>query len=284
MRLCQANMFTKFYTALFVLLSPGVFSAKAQKDLQEKVKPVVAEGRLLYGLESASWFGTDLFLEKYKKRENVGGYFSYAKDSGWACVFLSKSEPVKIIGTITFDSSISPKKAKVILNERDLSEEELNLYELRKIALKQISTDTFFHQYKGANLNIIPIVSQGERRVYVLTASQKASVIYFGNDYLLTYSRSNKLKEKRRLHQNLMPLDHSDMKTIKAGVHNHSAKTGEFMTATDICTILLYEKVVHWQQYYVMSEKYVNIWDFNADNLVVITREAYEKINADRKD
>ncbi|MEZ4772703.1 MAG: hypothetical protein R3D00_05915 [Bacteroidia bacterium] len=65
-------------TFLLTLLTLSVF---AQKNPTEEAAPIVAEGKLLYKSEMASWYGTDLFLEKYNNRDHIGGYFSYTDES-----------------------------------------------------------------------------------------------------------------------------------------------------------------------------------------------------------
>ncbi|HNI44437.1 MAG TPA: hypothetical protein PK230_07065, partial [Chitinophagales bacterium] len=47
----------------------------AQTDLTKLAQPIVAEGKLLYRTEMASWYGTDLFFANYKQPKNLGGYF-----------------------------------------------------------------------------------------------------------------------------------------------------------------------------------------------------------------
>jgi hypothetical protein len=42
-----------------------------------EAQSIVDEGKLLYHSEMASWYGTDVFLDNYKSRENIGGYISY---------------------------------------------------------------------------------------------------------------------------------------------------------------------------------------------------------------
>ena len=76
----------KALTLLLAIVSTVVF---AQEKLDKKTKPIVAEGKLLYRSEMASWYGTDLFLEKYKSRENIGGYFSYLANDVPTCIFFS---------------------------------------------------------------------------------------------------------------------------------------------------------------------------------------------------
>jgi hypothetical protein len=66
-------------------------------------------------------------------------------------------------------------------------------------------------------------------------------------------------------------------------VHSHLPETGEFMTATDICTLMLYEKFAKWEQHMVVSEKYMNIWNCKTDQLTVIPRDVVDKINKDQE-
>ena len=93
-----------------------------------QAQPIVDEGKRLYKSEMASWNGTDLFLENYKDRANIGGYFSYTIDEISKCVFFSKVDRPKVIGTISFDSSFSTKSSKIDLTERDFSNYENDLY------------------------------------------------------------------------------------------------------------------------------------------------------------
>ena len=48
---------------------------------QKNVDKILEEGKLLYQLEKASWFGTDVFLEKFSHKVNdIGGYLSYLNE------------------------------------------------------------------------------------------------------------------------------------------------------------------------------------------------------------
>ena len=70
----------------------------------------------------ASWYGTDIFLEKFAdRRENIGGYFSYTDNDVSKCIFFSKSETPKVIGTISFDSTYNVNTAKADGSERDFT-------------------------------------------------------------------------------------------------------------------------------------------------------------------
>ena len=60
----------KLYLVLLTILSISTF---AQKNLNKEADKIIAEGKILYKSEMASWYGTDLFLEKYSQRENISG-------------------------------------------------------------------------------------------------------------------------------------------------------------------------------------------------------------------
>src|SRR5687767_9398509 len=242
--------------ALTFLLTLSSLSVFGQNNPTEEAQPIVAEGKLLYKSEMASWYGKDLFLENFKDRENMGGYFSYSDNELAKCIFFSKADKPKVIGTISFDSTYNTRTANVSLTEREFTRTENDLYEIRKLALTEINSDTLFKTYKNTSLNIIPLINGKDRKVYVLTGPQNSGVVIFGNDYLLTFDENNQLLIKKQLHMNIIPVYYGGKedkdKPAFGAVHSHLPETGEFMTATDICTLMLYEKFAKWEQHMVV--------------------------------
>jgi hypothetical protein len=112
-------------------------------------------------------------------------------------------------------------------------------------------------------------------------------VIIFGNDYLLTFDQNNKLLLKKQLHKNIIPIFYGgkeqEGKQIEGTIHSHLPETGEFITATDICTLMLYEKFAKWNTHNVISEKYLNIWNCKTDRLIVVEMSAVDKIKKDQE-
>ncbi|MDP4239883.1 MAG: hypothetical protein Q8904_10495 [Bacteroidota bacterium] len=272
---------------LLISLTFISLSAFGQNDFKTQTQAIVVEGKLLYKSEMASWYGTDLFLENHKDRTNVGGYFSYTIDEISKCVFFSKTDKPKVIGTISFDSSFSTKSAKIDLTERCFTNSENDLYTIRKIALEKLNSDTLFKRYNNTDLNLIPLASDNEKKVYVLTGPKQNGVVIFGNDYLLTFDNNNSLSSTKRLHKNIIPIRFGDKqkegKEVEATIHSHLPETGDFITATDICTLMLYEKFTKWKRHNVVSKKYLNIWDCETNELNVIPMETIQKINNDQK-
>lgn len=271
---------------LIILLALVTINVFGQKNQEEQAARIVAEGKLLYKTEMASWYGTDLFLESYKDRENIGGYFSYTEKEFAKCVFYSKAANPKVIGTISFDTTYSLERAQTDLSERDFSTMEKDLYEIRKIASEQLYANQggFFKFYQNTSPNIIPLINGSEKKVYILTGPKKSDVVIFGNDYLLTFDQNNNLVNKKQLHQNIIPITYSN--TAQGEVvemHTHLPETGELITATDVCTLMLYEKFANWTTHNVVSKKYLSIWDCQTDELVILPMSTVKKINKDQE-
>jgi hypothetical protein len=259
--------------------------AFGQQTPTEEAQPVVAEGKLLYKSEMASWYGTDIFLERYPKRENIGGYLSYTIDNLSKCIFFSKSNLPKIIGTMSFDSTYNVKTANVDLTERDFTDFEKQLYQIRKTALAEINSDKMFKTYENSNLNLIPLINGAERKVYVLTGPTQNGVVLIGNDYLLTFDSEGKVVAKKSLHRNLIPINYGgkDGEQVVGSMHNHLPETGDFITPTDICTLMLYEKFTGWKTHNVVSRKYLNVWNCETNELAVIPMSTIDKVSKDQE-
>lgn len=100
------------YIQLSIFLLAINFSSIGQTKLEKLKAQTVEEGKKLYASEMASWYGTDLFVEKYKDRDKIGGYFSYVDNPKKStCVFYGKGENPKIIGTMIFDETYNVNTA-----------------------------------------------------------------------------------------------------------------------------------------------------------------------------
>jgi hypothetical protein len=267
---------------LFILL-PLFSTLIAQKNIHKKTEAIVKEGKRLYRAEMAAWSGTDLFIEAYENKSNIGGYFSYTEQDISKCIFFSTAESPKVIGTISFDSTYNTSTAKVNLEERTFSNLEQDLYEIRTKAFEAIQSDTLFKRYQNTNLNIIPLIHNKEKKVYILTGPQVSGVVIFGNDYLITFNSKNEITSKKQLHQNIIPIQYGseegEEEAVIGSMHSHSHETGDYMTATDICTLMLYEKYTTWETHNVVSKKYINIWNCKTNSLMVIPMDVVKKID-----
>ena len=249
-------------------------------SLGQSQEEILAEGYLLYTSEKASWNGTDIFLAKFPdKKSDIGGYLSYTEDSVHSCIFYDQNDEPNILAKISFNKDFNLNEVKIDSTSRKLNLTEMTLFNIRKIALRQIATDTLFKQYKNTNLNPIPIIINNERKVFVLTGPKVNGVVILGNDYLITFNKNNKIKKKMALHQDIIPLEfRKDEDKVKTTMHTHLGSTSTIITSTDICTLLLYGEYTGWKQHIVISEKNVSTWDLERGELLVLTRKAWERI------
>lgn len=266
------------YFLLIILICQNTFGQSKTDKITSKI---IEEGKTLYKSEMASWYGTDIFIEKYKEKDKIGGYLSYSENEISRCIFYSNEEKPKVIGTMNFDTTFKIENAKTDLTERELTKTEFDLFEMKTVALKITKSDTIFKRYENSNLNLIPIINGKEKKVYVLTGPKKNGVIIFGNDYLLNFDEKNKLLNRKQLHRNIIPIEFDAKNEIGETMHSHRPETGDFITSTDICTLMLYAKFGKMKQHYVLSKNYVSIWDCEKEILAVMSMKAWKRIGKD---
>src|SRR5688572_12297475 len=114
-------------TTLFIFIIAQ--STFGQADTEKITDSILREGKRLYRSEMASWYGTDIVMEKFKDRiSSLGGYFSYDNGNQTNCIFFSKDETPKVLATVSFDSSFNTATAKVDDQQRDFSTQENEIY------------------------------------------------------------------------------------------------------------------------------------------------------------
>jgi hypothetical protein len=261
---------------IYLFITLFGFTCLGQSKIDKETSAILEEGKLLYKSEMASWYGSDIFMAKYSEKEKIGGYLSYTENEVSTCIFFSKGEKPKVLGTIGFDPTFNIETAKTDFTERELTKNESALYKIRTETLRIINSDTLYKTYKNSNLNLIPIIINKEKKVFVLTGPKNNGIMLFGNDYLLTFDKEDKLLNQKKLHNSLIPIEFGDKKEIEATIHSHVLD--DLITSTDICTLMLYGKFANIKTHIVMSRKYVSMWDCKKETLVVMTREAFDKI------
>ncbi|MGV8914084.1 MAG: hypothetical protein ACOH1X_01410 [Kaistella sp.] len=110
-------------------------------------------------------------------------------------------------------------------------------------------------------------------------------MVLIGNDYLLNFNKKNEFTKAQALHKSLIShkiVDEEVGKTFAAS-HSHVLEDWPFITPTDICTLMLYQKFTDWENYTVVSEKYTSLWNTKSNFLVIMKTEVLRKINEDQK-
>lgn len=274
-----------FIAIVFLLIAAKTVSAQ-QIDLTKVADSISTEAETLYRSEWASWHGSDIFGEKCAaQRLRAGGYISYDTGKGLNNVFFSRDAEPQVLATISFGYGLNKDNYKLDTTARKLTPAEKELYTIRQAVVVDINKDTLYKRYQHTNLNPVPIITKKSKVVYVLTGPDINGVVIFGNDYLVTFDKNNNMVAKRHLHKNLIPVTYSkpgaDGKPVDiAGMHIHLPQTGDFITATDICTLRLYEKYTTWKQHIVTSKNYASVWDCEHDKLSIMPLADWEKNNS----
>jgi hypothetical protein len=267
----------RILSIIFTLGSLLVFSQN------KETKTILSEGKLLYRLEKASWFGTDDMPDRFKnKKDSIGGYLSYeTSDYKINTIFFSRYNSNKILIRYQFDSL--PKQNPIIIDtiNKNVTKIERNLIGIRQNAKDIVNKNSgkYFNFYENTSLNFIPIIRNGKKQVFVLTGPQVGGIVLLGNDYLLKYDNKYMFKSKEKLHNSIIQFSYkSDNKDNSVVSTMHSHVVTDYITSTDICTLLLYKDYVEWKQHIVLSKKQVSIFDLDKETLFTMKRKAWEKI------
>jgi hypothetical protein len=109
------------------------------KDVTAVADSIQREATMLYRSEMASWYGTDIFLERFKSKKNlIGGYISYDTGKGVNNVFFGKGDDPAVLSTITFNYTFDVNNYGLDTLNRKLTSAEKELYKMRMAA--QISS------------------------------------------------------------------------------------------------------------------------------------------------
>jgi hypothetical protein len=264
-------------------------SCAQEVDLEKIADSIKRDALVLYKSEMASWYGTDIFTDKCKdKRERIGGYLSYDTGNGENNIFFGRGENPDVLGTISFGYDFNLNTYKLDTIPRKLSDEERKLYIIRQKALQAFKTDTLFKRFNNTGVNLIPVIKDGKKLVYILTSPEQSGVVLFGNDYVLKFSENDMLVSKTKIHKDLLPAYYkkapADSNKVEvAAMHSHLPTTGDFISVTDICTLMHYARYTTWNQYIVISRNYVSLWNCKKNDLLILTSAAWKKIAEDQK-
>ena len=268
---------------LLILLLTNTFLFAQQHEAQQ----LLDEGKYLCRLEKASWYASDLFIADYPLlKDSLNGYLSYqTEDKNVTTIFYSLQGGTKILARYEFSVISYQVPVSVDIHHPQPTDKENELIALRIQVrhLLETNSDHFFSFYKKTSINIIPVITPTERKVYLLTAPQTSEVVLIGNDYLLTFNKKNELITKTKLHNSLISLPCKGEKSdneIQSTIHSHVVS--EYITPTDICTLLLYKDFIEWTEHIVMGQKYVSVLNLKDETLTITPRETWEKANSSK--
>jgi hypothetical protein len=242
---------------------------------------ILNESLILYKSEKASWNATD-YVEEHLSNisPQIGGYLSYASGNDEVCtIFFSRKDSSKVLSRLKYTGVAGKIPNKVESEETEASALELSLIKLRQEAVWIVNSDNdhFFSFYEKSEFNFIPIKDKYGDRVFILTGTQNNDEVIFGNDYLLYFNNDLSLLKKEKLHSSIIRTpSKSPEGNVEAVFHSHILN--EFITSTDICTMLLYKDFNQWKSIYVMGKNYTSIFDLKNNDLVIMKNDDFMKI------
>jgi hypothetical protein len=99
----------------------------------------------------------------------------------------------------------------------------------------------------------------------------------------MSFTSAGKLNKVERLHNSYVPMQLPEGPTsVQAGMHSH-LPAHPYITATDICSLLLYQNAFPAEQHLVLGEDYVSSFNLPKQQLVFLTRKAFDKIYKDQQ-
>ncbi|NDV65127.1 hypothetical protein [Bacteroides sp. 224] len=223
-----------------------------QGELNQKLDSILMEGNQLFLHERASWTSYDLALENPKVKEHFESYLTYETRTAIKTIIIGYNDQ-KCIAEYTFTEEFTlPSSTKI--ETRDLTSEEKKLIEIRYKLMEQLDDDKYnIRIAEGFSLNFILLPFKNKYKFYILTGTAQPDVIPFGNDYLVIADKDGKIERFQKFHVGLFPNPTTFQgKTISEMVHSHSKNT-PFITATDVCTFMLYAPIYDIKSFAVYS-------------------------------
>ena len=270
---------------LLICLTLISFTTYSQNKKTDKI---LEEGKLLFRLEKGSWYGTDHFLENFPtKRDSIGGYVSYeTSDNKINTIFFNRFDSNVILVHYQFDNVPKPKPINIDTINRTATKLEKDLIAINQNARKMATenADNFFSFYENTSLNFIPVIKGNEKKVFVLTGPQVSGIVIIGNDYIINYDKNNAFKDKSKIHNSILQFPYTSENgenAIESTYHSHVVT--DYISSTDICTILLYRDYVEWKHHIVISQKKVSIFNLEHETLFTMKKKDWEKINNSEK-
>ncbi len=255
--------------ALFLIFSFIVYSGFSQ-DFKQLANDILTEGIELYRSERASWISTDSIPEQ--DRQLIGGYFTYPNGQYLHSIYVDTTEN-NAVYKFTFEP-IGNMDIELVRTEKnvELSIEEKLILEIRKNAL---ATGSYWYQSFGysriVNPNVIIHKTKPEFEVYIIPGTFEHGLLPIGGDIYLTYKSDGKLGDMEPIHNNLIPMEISTNRDVAYMAHEHKGKRlgKKYITATDICTLLLYRDYLNGEKHLTVHKKFVSEFYFNEPRLVI---------------
>ncbi|XLS30647.1 hypothetical protein ACJD0Z_07425 [Flavobacteriaceae bacterium M23B6Z8] len=271
----------RFKIALFFFSCFNFLNAQPN-TIKETESETIALALELYKSESASWQSTDLLLEQHKNLlASVKGYISYNEGEVTKSIYYGGNHE-KVFFQVTFKDLLKFRNLyEIDTVVREITPFEKRLISVRELARMNMSQNVgdIFTTYQKTSINFVPVAFEDRLFVFAFTAPKETGVVLLGNDYVFRFDEKDALLEVNKMHNSLLQFK-VDAETT---YHSHVLDEYPLMTATDLCTLMLYAPYISWKSHIVFSEDYVSLWNKDKEGFLVLTKAAWEKINTTDK-
>lgn len=223
-----------------------------EAELKTQLDSVLSEAHMLYKYEKAAWISTDLAMESKSIIKEYGGFFTYEEHGEIKVIILGRKSQICIAEYSFEDDFTKPKSA--IIGNRELSNNEKNLLVIKNKIIKNLSNKKYDVSIPtGYSPNLIFLPFAEKFKLYVIMGTTQIDVIPFGNDYLFIANKKGKIESWQKFHSRLIP-GHTkhDGEKVTELIHSH-LRTTPLITATDICTFMLYAPLYDIDSFSVYS-------------------------------
>ena len=244
----------------------------SETELKTQLDSVLAEGNLLYKYEKAAWISTDLAMENKTVKKDYGGFFAYEEQGEIRVIILGKKSQ-NCIAEYSFESNFSkPKSVKT--ENREFSNKEKDLLEVREKIVENVSGKEYEVTVpEGYSPNLILLPFAEKYKLYIIMGTSQKDLIPFGNDYLFIADKNGEIESWQKFHSRVIP-GYTKMNGSKVRELTHShLRTTPLITATDICTFMLYAPLYDIDRFSVYSPALGKYMTYSLKNNKITVKE-----------
>jgi len=246
----------QLYTTVLLLLISFLSNAQmvmTDKEMKEKTDSILNEANLLYTYERSAWVSTDMVMGKVSIKKDFGGYFVYQAGDTIKTIILDTANK-SCIYELSFINDFNLPKTENITRRSITSYEEKLLNTKNNILNEIVEKKYEVDCPKGFNLNMELLPAGNGYKLYILTGTTQSQMIPFGNDYLFLADTNGDIISWKKFHSRLIytPTKGQDGESVTEIIHSHLI-TEPFISATDICTFMLYGSLYGQMEFLVYS-------------------------------
>lgn len=262
------------YIGIFIFLFSlplAVVSQNASlsdKALKAKLDSILVEGNLLYYYEKATWVAYDMAYNDPAVKNKFESYLTYQTGRSIKTIILGKNLE-KCVAEYTFITNYDAPDIS-LFDERPLSAYEKKLIYMRERIMNQLAREEYDIQVQeGFSLNFILLPFEKKYKLYILTGTSQPNVIPFGNDYLFITDDYGNIEKWRKFHSKALPVRIEEGNTTTTQIAHTHTSANPLISATDICTFMLYGPLYGLEECIVVSKNRDMLYDLESNTILV---------------